>query len=117
MRRANTLSCTNSQAKLALWKQRFARFNRREQTVEAFCSEAGCSAATFYYWKHRLEAELRSETAETRTKPSAFVPVMVRGGSVSPVTVRLADGTRVSVPVDALAALEVVLQHAQRAAR
>jgi hypothetical protein len=31
--------------------------------------------------------------------------------------VRVNDGTRIAVPVDALLALEAVLQHAQRVAR
>jgi hypothetical protein len=108
---------SSTHSKLAIWSQRFDRFNNNQQTVEQFCDSVGCSVATFYYWKHKLEADSRREPAEPQHKPSAFVPVVIRSGSATPVIIRLSDGTRVAVPVDALAALDVVLNHTQRAAR
>jgi hypothetical protein len=109
------MSRSSSHSKLAIWNQRFDRFNNSQQTVEQFCDGVGCSVATFYYWKHKLQAESPSEPAQSQETPSAFVPVVIRSHSAAPVIIRLVDGTRVTVPVDALTALDVILQHAQRA--
>ncbi len=109
------MSRSSSHSKQAIWKQRFKEFSNSQHTVEQFCDGVGCSVATFYYWKHKLEADSPKESSEPPAKPSAFVPVVIRSGSTTPVIIRLIDGTRVTVPVEALAALDVVLNHVQRA--
>ena len=67
----------------------------------------------------RVGAMRGESSAEDAGRVSAFVPVVVQraekfGGKR--ICVRLDDGTKVTVPVDALEALQVVLQHASRVA-
>jgi hypothetical protein len=111
---------TSSPTKLQLWRDRFEQFNQSQQTVQQFCQSLGCTPATFHYWQRKLEpvheTTGHSEVASGLVKSSAFVPVVLRGGSSSPIVVRVKDGTRVSVPADALAALEIVLRHARQVA-
>jgi hypothetical protein len=108
---------TPSQAKLQHWQVRFEQFKQGHQTVQQFCQSLGCTSATFHYWQRKLEP---TDQRKTRTKVdgvSAFVPVVLRGSNCSSIIVRVNDGTRIAVPVDALSALEAVLQHSQRVAR
>ena len=106
---------TPSQAKLELWKERFEQFKQGQQTVRQFCLALGCTSATFHYWQRKLDpTDQRKTNVE---KASAFVPVVLRDANTRSVTVRVNDGTRIAVPVDALSALEAVLQHSQRVAR
>jgi hypothetical protein len=107
---------TTSQAKLQLWRERFQQFHQSHKTIEQFCKSLGCTSATFHYWQRKLESAGQLKAPTSRVKSSAFVPVVLRGGSSSPVRVRVNDGTRITVPVEALAALEIVLQHSQRVA-
>ena len=108
---------TTSQAKLQLWKERFEQFQQGHQTVQQFCQSLGCTSATFHYWQRKIEPADQLKTHEILDQSSAFVPVVLRGGNSRSVMVRVNDGTRIAVPVDALSALEAVLQHSQRVAR
>ena len=108
---------TTSQAKLQLWKGRFEQFQLGHQTVQQFCESLGCTSATFHYWQRKLEPADQLKTHTNLGESSAFLPVVLRGGTRMSVMVRVNDGTRIAIPVDALTALEVVLQHAQRVAR
>lgn len=110
---------TNIQDKLQLWQERFQQFRQSQQTIQVFCDSLGCAPATFHYWKHKLAT---MEPAKAATKPvaaSSFVPVVVRGASSlrsevnsQRIVVRVKGGTRIQLPVEALAALELILQHA-----
>lgn len=112
--------------KRQFWKDRLDQFSSSQRTIQQFCESVGCSVATFYYWKRKLSGNASSisrtpsRTTASLARPagraSAFVPVVVRTGSSPSICVRLADGTRVVVPADALAALERVLEHAHRVA-
>ncbi len=108
---------TTSQVKLQLWKERFEQFKLGDQTVQQFCKSLGCTPATFHYWQRKLEPNDQPEMQPRREKASAFVPVVLRGSSGRSIIVRVNDGTRIAVPVDALSALEAVLQHAKQVAR
>jgi hypothetical protein len=114
------MSRTTSPIKLELWRDRLDQFSQGQQTVHQFCDSVGCSTATFHYWKRKLD--LADPSADQLgsygavVKRSAFLPVIVRGGSSRPILVRVKDGTRIAVPADALSALEVILQHAHRVA-
>ena len=102
---------------LQIWQDRFQQFRENQQTIAQFCQSVGCSVATFYYWKRKVEpAALGAGATDVLVKPSAFVPVVVRGSGSQCIRIRLKEGAWVAVPVDALAALEVVLRHAQRVA-
>jgi hypothetical protein len=114
---------TNIQDKLQLWQERFQQFRQSQQTIQVFCDSLGCAPATFYYWKHKLAS---IEPAKAYTKPvaaSSFVPVVIRGASSlrsevnsQPIVVRLNGGMRITLPVEALAALDLILQHARQGA-
>ncbi|OYW23564.1 MAG: hypothetical protein B7Z55_03425 [Planctomycetales bacterium 12-60-4] len=108
---------TPSQAKFQLWKERFEQFKQGHQTVQQFCQSLGCTSATFHYWQRKLEPTAQRKTHTNVDETSNFVPVVLRGGSSRSIMVRVNDGTRIAIPVDALSALETVLQHAQRVAR
>lgn len=71
-------------------------------------------ASPIRHHRSNMRAMRRESSAKDLSRESAFVPVMVRGAgevSAKEICVRLQDGTRVTVPADALEALEVVLQH------
>lgn len=106
----------STSSNLQLWSERFEQFSQRHQTVQQFCDSLSCTEATFYYWKRKLESSGQTTNRPGPAAASAFVPVVLRGNSSRPVVVRVKDGTQVSVPVDALGALQVILQHAQRVA-
>lgn len=105
-----------SPAKLQLWKDRLEQFAASQQTIQEFCDAIGCSVATYYYWQRKLSSSTDSLPAATAKPTSAFVPVVLRNGATRPITVHLKDGTRIVVPADALAALGLILEHAQRVA-
>lgn len=112
---------TTNLTKLELWRERFVQFGQGKQTVQQFCESVRCSPATFYYWQRKLDVKEHAEARLGVGKASAFVPVVLRGSVSSPVKVRAVkvranDGTRIAVPVDALAALEIVLRHTRQVA-
>jgi transposase-like protein len=111
------MSRHTSQAKLQLWKDRFEQFRQSGQTIQQFCRALGCGRSSFHYWQRKLEPNRHSKPSTDLVVSSAFLPVVVRGSSAKFVVLRACDGTRVSVPVDALAALDTVLQHAWLVAR
>ena len=107
-----------SHVKLQLWKERFEQFRQSRQTIQQFCKTLGCGRSSFHYWQRKLEPNRQSKPSSTNlVVSSAFLPVVVRGNSAKFVVLRACDGTRVSVPADALAALDTVLQHAWPVAR
>ena len=111
---------TTCQKKPQLWTERFEQFQRSQQNVQQFCASLGCTPTTFHYWKRKLQptGQLTSDQANSdQANSSAFLPVVLRGSTSQPVVVRVKDGTRITVPVGALATLEIILKHAQRVAR
>jgi hypothetical protein len=86
--------------KLALWRERFAKFSRGELAVGAFCSREHVSVASFYYWREKL-GEFK-EAGDDR--PSTFQPVTVIP-AVPAIRIELPCGTRIEVGT---ADLEVV---------
>jgi transposase-like protein len=106
------MSRHTSQAKLQLWKDRFEQFRQSEQTIQQFCRTLGCGRSSFHYWQRKLDPNRQSKPSTNLVVSSAFLPVVLRDSSSKCVVLRACDGTRVSVPVDALAALDTALQHA-----
>lgn len=101
---------------LRQWTERFEQFQQSQQTIEQFCRSVGCSVTTFYYWKKKLQPRSSPKTTKPAENASAFLPVLVRGGGSRSIRIRTHEGIRIAVPVDALAALELILRHAQRVA-
>jgi transposase-like protein len=108
---------TTSQSKLQLWRERLKQFGQSQQSVQQFCASLGCTPPTFHYWRRKLEVAGPLPTPSNRVASSSFVPVVVRGGSSKPLVVNVKDGTRIVVPVEALTALQIVLEHSQRVAQ
>ncbi len=108
---------STNQAKLQLWKQRFEQYEQSKQSIQQFCLSLGCTRTTFHYWQRKLERIPKPSPPTNLVTSSAFLPVVLRGSSSRSVVVRACDGTRISVPADALAALQTVLQHAWQVTR
>ena len=104
----------NTAIQLQLWKERLEQFSQSGQSVQQYCESAGCTQATFYYWKRKIATASGPSVSLPASQRSAFVPVVVRSNRQSRVLVCVKDGTRIAVPADALDALQSVLQHAQR---
>jgi hypothetical protein len=106
---------TNIQDKLQFWQERFQQFRQSQQTIQAFCDSLGCAPATFHYWKHKLATMEPAKAATKRVAASSFVPVVLRDADAAnpqSIVVRVKKGMRITLPVEALAALELILQHA-----
>jgi hypothetical protein len=95
---------------------RFKQFSQSSQSVQKYCEAAGCTPASFYYWKRKVITASSPGVSLSASGRSAFVPVVVRDNRASRVLICVKDGTRIAVPADALGALQSVLQHAQRVA-
>jgi hypothetical protein len=126
--------------KLQTWQKWLEQLANSKQSPRQFCDSIGCSMTTFYYWKRRCEqAALAAATGSAgaiidprrhfadRIEPSgascaaqvqsSFLPVVVRAPSSSSVIlVRSQCGLKITVPADAIGALEVVLQNLRRGA-
>ncbi len=106
----------NTAIQLQLWMERLEQFCQLGQSVQKYCESAGCTPATFYYWKRKVTTASQPGGSLPASQGSAFVPVVVRDNCSARVLVCVKDGTRIAVPADALGALQAVLQHAQRVA-
>ncbi len=106
----------NTAAQLKLWKKRLGQFSQCGQSVQQYCDSAGCTPASFYYWKRKVTTASQVGASLPDSQGSAFVPIVVRNNCSSRVLVRVKDGTRIAIPADALVVLQTVLQHAHRVA-
>jgi hypothetical protein len=86
----------------AVWRRRLRRQPDSGLTIHQFCQREGVSTAAFHAWKRRLALRAAFPTAP------AFVPVIVSPGheSLPPaaaalVTIRLANGGQIAIPVTA----------------
>lgn len=116
--------------KAALWQQRLADFEAGSQSVAEFCKAVGCSIASFYQWRRKVDGDSSSPESSSlglatngpgsnersrisnrhsiASAPSAFLPVTLR--SAAAVVVTLANGTRLELACDPLSVLRAVLQ-------
>lgn len=62
-------------AALLLWSRRMQRFERSNLTVAAFCQSEGVSQASYYYWRHKLRAEINGHSNDSSTAAVKFLPV------------------------------------------
>ncbi len=114
------------------WGQRFQRFDQWTGTVADFCAKERVSVACFYQWRKRLQSngtrvthadsQLSTDVGSRRRRQrgreradknsprtgAGFVPVQVVGSAV--VEVFFAEGSRLSIPVDATSALQAVVR-------
>lgn len=90
-----------------LWRRRLRQQPSSGLTIHQFCQREGLSIATFHSWKRRLALRATSPT-NFSSRDSAFVPVIVPPapqsqpeGSADLVTIQLANGGRILLPITA----------------
>jgi hypothetical protein len=113
-------------AKVRLWQARFRQHRDSQLTIAQFCHFIGCSVASFYYWRQRLETVAtnpatpsltpKSKIAPSTPTQSSFLPVVVVGRTVERVSIKLGNGTMIRIPCAAIEAIHAVLKHSQRVA-
>lgn len=88
--------------KLALWRERFARFSRGELAVGPFCARERVSVSSFYYWREKVGESAEPSHGRPRTdRRNVFQPVtVVPAGSVE-VTAEAAPAVRIELPCGA----------------
>ncbi len=89
-------------AREVIWRRRLRQQPDSGLTIHQFCQREGVSTASFHAWKRRLA--LRAAFLP----PSAFVPVIVSSvpepqspASAALVTIQLANGGQILLPVTA----------------
>jgi hypothetical protein len=97
-----------------LWRRRLRLQPDSGLTIHQFCKREGVSTASFHAWKRRLALQAAFSHAPSGT--SAFVPVIVPPvhepqphASASLVTIQLAHGGQILVPVTASVELVCVV--------
>jgi len=94
----------------ALWRRRMRQQPLSRLTIQQFWKREGVSTAAFHAWKRRLA--LRAAFPTTPAAPPAFVPVVVPAvhesqprGATELLTIRLANGGQILLPITADVAL------------
>jgi len=106
-------------AKQRLWAKRLAEFEKSGCSVAQFCHITGCSVASFYQWKRKLNAsteELVERQGKPLPEPSSRrgVPAFLRIETATPqaavVEIKLAnDDISVLVPLAAIDSLHTII--------
>ena len=100
--------------KLALWRERFARFSRGELPVGAFCARERVSVASFYYWREKVgQTERPSQGRPHANRPGVFQPVTVVP-AIPAVRIALPGGTRIEVGTGDLGVARAVVEAVAR---
>ena len=107
---------STNQAKLQLWKSRFEQFAKSQLSVQQFCRSVGCSVASYYHWKRKLQASDTAEFPCVSQSMPGFIPVTIRQDEARVVSIELPGGTKIQLPTNAIEALRLVIEHDQRAA-
>jgi hypothetical protein len=105
----------------ALWRRRLRQQPDSGLTVDQFCEREGVSLSGFYAWKRRLAVAAASPVKASPCQ-SPFVPVTVQPALkpqshdfVEPVTIQLANGGRILLPITA--GVELICQVVETVAR
>ncbi len=106
-------------SKRQLWAKRLAEFEKSGRSVAQFCHSIGCSVASFYQWKRKLNAttsELVERQGESLPEPSSRrgVPAFLRIETTPPraavVEIKIAgDDISVLVPLAAIDSLHTII--------
>jgi hypothetical protein len=105
------MSGTTDSQKLALWRERFARFSRGELPVGAFCAREQVSVASFYYWREKVGRP--SQGRPRADRPGVFQPVTVVPATAV-VRIALPGGTRIEVAAENLEIVRTVVEAVAR---
>jgi hypothetical protein len=97
--------------KLQLWTERLQAFRTSGLSVAEFCKNLPCSPNSFYQWKRRIEANHEdSLTLDNNSKPSVFLPVIVRQATELSLSIQLPNGVAIQVPCHATDAIRLVIE-------
>jgi hypothetical protein len=108
------MSGTTDLRKLALWRERFARFARGELPVGAFCARERVSVTSFYYWREKVgQAKQPGPGRLHANRPGVFQPVTVVP-AVPAVRIALPGGTRIEVGAEDLEMVRAVVEAVAR---
>ena len=80
------------------WRERFARYARSKQTVEAFCLSEAVSVASFYGWRTRLRNGRGNLLPAPRTVPLPAASPFIDLGSVSAGSIRTTAARHAPAP-------------------
>ena len=108
------MSGSTDPGKLALWRERFARFSRGELPVGAFCARERVSVASFYYWREKVgQAKHPSPGRPHANRPGVFQPVTVVPATPV-IRIALPGGTRIEVAAENLEIVRTVVEAVAR---
>lgn len=93
--------------KRQIWERRFRQFENSPLSVSDFCDSVGCSTASFYQWKRKLEANDLA-VDPLRSRQAAFL--QVQSQSDAAIEIKLHSGIVISVPVEAISTLPQILE-------
>jgi hypothetical protein len=103
-----------------LWRRRLRQQPNSGLTIHQFCEREGVSTAAFHSWKRRLAPHMSSSSPTSGASP--FAPVIVPQdlqsqphGFADLVTIQLANGGRILLPITAGA--DLVCQVVETVAR
>jgi hypothetical protein len=86
----------NTAVQLQLWSERFKQFSQSSQSVQKYCEAAGCTPASFYYWKRKVGTASQPGVSLPASQRSAFVPIVVRDDRSSRVLVSIPSSSQVA---------------------
>ncbi|MFN7844514.1 MAG: IS66 family insertion sequence element accessory protein TnpA [Pirellula sp.] len=98
---------SSNDPKRELWERRFRQFENSPLSVTDFCDSVGCSTASYYQWKRRLEANHHSADPVSSPK-AAFLQVQSQPDAA--IEIKLHSGIMISVPVQAISTLPQILE-------
>jgi hypothetical protein len=98
---------SSNNPKRQLWERRFRQFENSPLSVSDFCDSVGCSTASFYQWKRKLETN--NQTA-VPVKPPQAAFLQIQSQPEAAIEIKLHSGIVISVPVDAISALPQILE-------
>jgi hypothetical protein len=101
-------------AKVALWRERFARRESSGMSVKEFCVAEGITVPSFYAWRRKLG--LVSVRPRKSSRPSAFEQVILHAPPTG-LTVHLPGGVQIEMPCVSDSALRAVIGELVRASR
>ena len=80
------------------WRERFVRYARSKQTVEAFCLSEAVSVASFYGWRTRLRNGRGNVLPAPRTVPLPAASPFIDLGSVRTGSIRTTASRHAPAP-------------------
>jgi hypothetical protein len=98
---------SSNDPKRQLWERRFRQFENSPLSVTDFCDSVGCSTASFYQWRRRLEA-IDHSADPVSSRQTAFLQVQSQPDAA--IEIKLHSGIVISIPVEVISTLPQILE-------